>query len=60
MTKKNQHLSFIIDKIEAKMKKENCRLLDTDIVRAINRTSYDVIGNEIVNVYVDTKDLVKF
>jgi len=56
---RNQRLSVIVDNVITEMKKVNCRLLDSDIVRAINSSSYDIINNEIVNIFVVTRDLVK-
>ena len=56
----NQPLSSILDIVVKKMEKENCRLMDTDIMRAINNTTFDTVNNEITNIFVDTRDLVKF
>ena len=58
---KNQKMKEVVDEICEIMKKENCRMYDSDILRALTRTTYDFSHIEgIHNIVVDTSDLVKY
>lgn len=55
----NNSLSKIIDNVVDAMQKENCRVYDTDILRAINRSTYYVNSYGDIVISVDCSDLVK-
>lgn len=58
---KNIQLGSIVDEVCEIMKKEDCRLMDSDIMRALKYTTFDYSNLKgIENIRVDTEDLVKY